>query len=45
MNQQFQRIERLPPNVFNIIGELKKAARARGDVIIWRSNAERGVIT
>ncbi len=28
MNQQFQRIERLPPNVFNIIGELKQAARA-----------------
>ena len=31
MNQQFQRIERLPPYVFNIIGELKQAARARGE--------------
>jgi len=34
MNQQFQRIERLPPYVFNIIGELKQAARARGEDII-----------
>ena len=32
MNQQFQRIERLPPYVFNIIGELKQAARARGEM-------------
>ena len=31
MNQQFQRIERLPPYVFNIIGELKQQARARGE--------------
>ena len=29
MNQQFQRIERLPPYVFNIIGELKQVARVR----------------
>ena len=34
MNQQFQRIERLPPYVFNIIGELKQQARARGEDII-----------
>ncbi|GEM_PF-3753149 len=37
MNQQFQRIERLPPNVFNIIGELKQAARAwrcRQDLVL-----------
>ena len=34
MNQQFQRIERLPPYVFNIIGELKQQARARGENII-----------
>jgi len=30
----FQRIRRLPPYVFNIVGELKKAARARGEDII-----------
>lgn len=34
MNQTFQRIERLPPYVFNIIGELKQSARARGEDII-----------
>lgn len=34
MNHNFQRIERLPPYVFNIIGELKTAARARGEDII-----------
>ena len=34
MNQQFQRIDRLPPYVFNIIGGLKQAARARGEDII-----------
>ncbi|HBQ03074.1 MAG TPA: alanine transaminase, partial [Halieaceae bacterium] len=34
MNQQFQRIDRLPPYVFNIIGELKQAARGRGEDII-----------
>ena len=34
MNETFQRIERLPPYVFNIIGELKQAARARGEDII-----------
>jgi alanine-synthesizing transaminase len=31
---QFSRIERLPPYVFNIVGELKQAARARGEDII-----------
>jgi alanine-synthesizing transaminase len=30
----FPRIERLPPYVFNIIGELKQAARARGEDIV-----------
>lgn len=34
MNHNFQRIERLPPYVFSIIGELKTAARARGEDII-----------
>ncbi|MBB1126353.1 alanine transaminase [Thiospirillum jenense] len=31
---QFRRIERLPPYVFNIVNELKAAARARGEDII-----------
>lgn len=34
MQDQFQRIQRLPPYVFNIIGDLKKAARARGEDVI-----------
>ncbi len=34
MQDQFQRIERLPPYTFNVVGELKKAARARGEDII-----------
>ncbi|MEE4660330.1 MAG: alanine transaminase [Halieaceae bacterium] len=34
MEQQFQRIERLPPYVFNIIGELKQQARAAGEDVI-----------
>ena len=34
MDDQFQRIERLPPYVFNIIGELKQRARAAGEDII-----------
>lgn len=34
MQNHFQRIERLPPYVFNIIGELKQQARARGEDII-----------
>ena len=34
MDTHFQRIDRLPPYVFNIIGELKQAARARGEDII-----------
>ena len=34
MDQEFQRIKRLPPYVFNIVGDLKKAARARGEDII-----------
>jgi alanine-synthesizing transaminase len=34
MEQEFPRIKRLPPYVFNVIGELKQAARARGEDII-----------
>ena len=34
MQQDFPRIKRLPPYVFNVIGELKVAARARGEDII-----------
>ncbi len=34
MKTAFQRIERLPPYVFNIVGELKKTARARGEDVI-----------
>ena len=34
MDDQFQRIERLPPYVFNIIGDLKQQARAAGEDII-----------
>ena len=34
MDDQFRRIERLPPYVFNIIGELKQEARAAGEDII-----------
>jgi alanine-synthesizing transaminase len=34
VDTHFQRIERLPPYVFNIIGELKQEARARGEDII-----------
>ena len=32
--QHFQRMERLPPYVFNIVNELKQQARARGEDII-----------
>lgn len=34
MADNFQRIERLPPYVFNIIGELKQQARAAGEDVI-----------
>ncbi|MCL4104067.1 UNVERIFIED_CONTAM: hypothetical protein GTU68_034929, partial [Idotea baltica] len=34
VDDQFQRIQRLPPYVFNIIGELKQRARAAGEDII-----------
>lgn len=34
MQDDFYRINRLPPYVFNIVGDLKKAARARGEDII-----------
>ncbi len=34
MDDKFQRIQRLPPYVFNIIGELKQEARAAGEDII-----------
>lgn len=34
MEDQFQRIRRLPPYVFSIVGDLKQAARAAGEDII-----------
>jgi len=34
VDDQFRRIERLPPYVFNIIGDLKQGARAAGEDII-----------
>jgi alanine-synthesizing transaminase len=34
VNEDFQRIKRLPPYVFNIVNELKAQARARGEDII-----------
>ncbi|NQY92059.1 MAG: alanine transaminase [Deltaproteobacteria bacterium] len=34
MNYDFKRIERLPPYVFNAVGELKAQARSRGEDII-----------
>lgn len=34
MIHRFQRIQRLPPYVFNIVNELKAAARARGEDIV-----------
>ncbi|MEM1154188.1 MAG: alanine transaminase [Pseudomonadota bacterium] len=34
MDESFQRIERLPPYVFNIIGEMKQRARAEGQDVI-----------
>ena len=34
MDEQFQRIQRLPPYVFSIVGDLKQAARAAGEDII-----------
>jgi alanine-synthesizing transaminase len=34
VKEDFPRIKRLPPYVFNIVGDLKKTARARGEDII-----------
>jgi alanine-synthesizing transaminase len=34
VDEKFQRIERLPPYAFNIIGELKQQARAAGEDVI-----------
>lgn len=34
MNIEFQRIQRLPPYVFNIVNDLKAQARARGEDIV-----------
>ncbi|MRH77238.1 alanine transaminase [Spiribacter sp. C176] len=34
MNEEFPRIKRLPPYVFNIVNELKAQARARGEDIV-----------
>ena len=32
--EQFTRLQRLPPRVFNITGEMKTAARRRGEDVI-----------
>ena len=34
MKAVFSRIQRLPPYVFNIVGDLKKTARGRGEDVI-----------
>ena len=34
MDTNFPRIKRLPPYVFNVIGEMKMAARAAGEDIV-----------
>ena len=34
MEEEFPRIKRLPPYVFNVTGELKQAARRRGEDVI-----------
>ena len=34
MDEQFQRISRLPPYVFSVIGDLKHSARSRGEDVI-----------
>src|SRR3569832_3014578 len=34
LNDEFSRIKRLPPYIFNIVGELKAKARAQGEDII-----------
>ncbi|HAQ49979.1 MAG TPA: alanine transaminase, partial [Gammaproteobacteria bacterium] len=34
MNEDFPRIKRLPPYVFNIVNDLRTEARARGEDII-----------
>lgn len=34
MNTNFPRIQRLPPYVFNVVAEMKKAARARGEDVV-----------
>ncbi len=34
LNEEFQRIKRLPPYVFNIVNELKAQARARGEDVV-----------
>jgi alanine-synthesizing transaminase len=34
LNEDFPRIKRLPPYVFNIVNDLKAQARARGEDII-----------
>jgi len=33
-NEEFQRIQRLPPYVFNIVNELKQKSRAQGDDVV-----------
>ena len=34
MDTRFPRIERLPPYVFNVIGEMRQKARAAGEDVI-----------
>ena len=34
MHTKFSRIERLPPYVFNVIGEMRQKARAAGEDVI-----------
>ena len=34
MDARFPRIERLPPYVFNVIGEIRQSARAAGEDVI-----------
>jgi len=40
--EQFQRISRLPPYVFNIVTDLKAKARAAGEDVIDFGNGQSG---
>ena len=43
--EEFSRIKRLPPYVFNVTGELKLAARRRGEDIIGFSMGNQDGLT